>query len=94
MHNNAEPPKRKRRRRIPFLIRATFAGMAIALTSLWALTVSYDIPKEELLRFFVGSVAMILLILVVAALLVLLIKLPGLLLSRFRDKPPRNNDPD
>ncbi|MBU2098814.1 MAG: hypothetical protein KKD00_08625 [Gammaproteobacteria bacterium] len=85
MQNN-ETKTSKPRRRIPFLLRATFAGMAIALTSLWALTVSYDIPKEELLRFFVGSVVMILLVLLVAALLVLLIKLPGMLISRLRDK--------
>lgn len=82
MQNKSTPPKR--RRRIPFLFRATFAGMAIALTSLWALTVSYDIPKEELFRFFVGSIVMIVLVLLAAAVLVLLVKLPGMLLSRLR----------
>lgn len=82
--NNEKKPKP--RRRIPFLLRATFAGMVIALTSLWALTVSYDIPKEELLRFFIGSVVMILLVLCIAALLVVLIKLPGIIINRLRDK--------
>lgn len=84
MHNNTNKPKK--RRRIPFLLRATFAGMAIALTSLWALTVSYDIPKEELWRFFVGSVVMIVLVLLAAALLVVLIKLPAIIINRFRNK--------
>lgn len=83
---DSDSKKTKPRRRIPFLLRATFAGMAIALTSLWALTVSYDIPKEELLRFFVGSVVMILMVLVVAALVVVLIKLPGIVISRLRNK--------
>lgn len=79
-----ESQKPKPRRRIPFLVRATFAGLAIAVTSLWALTVSYDIPKEELLRFFVGSVVMILAVLLAAALLVVLIKLPGIIIGRLR----------
>lgn len=78
--------KPKPRRRIPFLLRATFAGLIIAMTSLWALTVSYDIPKEELLRFFIGSVVMILLVLVAAALLVVVVKLPGMIISRWRNK--------
>lgn len=86
-----ESQKPKPRRRIPFLVRATFAGLAIALTSLWALTVSYDIPKEELLRFFVGSVVMILAVLMAAALLVVLIKLPGIIISRLRKSSDRDN---
>jgi hypothetical protein len=83
---DSDSNKAKPRRRIPFLVRATFAGIAIALTSLWALTVSYDISREELLRFFIGSVLMILGVLVLAALLVAFIKLPGIILSRLRRK--------
>jgi peptidoglycan biosynthesis protein MviN/MurJ (putative lipid II flippase) len=78
--------KFKPRRRIPFLLRATFAGMAIALTSLWALTVAYDIPREELLRFFVGSVVLIVGVLICAALLVVLSKLPAIVINHFRNK--------
>lgn len=73
---------RPRRRRIPFLLRATFAGMVIALTSLWALTVSYDISTEELIGFLVGSILLLLGVLVAAAILVSVIKLLGLLISK------------
>ncbi|MDO9520135.1 MAG: hypothetical protein Q8K97_01325 [Pseudohongiella sp.] len=81
-----DPNRKKPRRRIPFLVRATFAGIAIALTSLWALSVSYDISAEELLQFFIGSVLMIAGVLVLAALLVAVIKLPGIIVRRIRGK--------
>ena len=73
-----KPSKSKRR----FLIRATLGGLAIGLTSLWALTVSYDIPREELIRFLLGTVLMLVGVLAMAALLVLLIKLPGMVLGK------------
>lgn len=78
------PAERPRRRRIPFLLRATFAGLAIALTSLWALTVSYDISREELTGFLVGSVLLLLGMLLMAALLVTIIKVTGILISRIK----------
>jgi cell division protein FtsX len=76
--------QRPKRRRIPFLVRATFAGLAIALTSLWALTVSYDISREELLGFLVGSVLLLLGVLLTAALLVSVIKVLAWLISRIK----------
>jgi cell division protein FtsX len=76
--------QRPKRRRIPFLVRATFAGLAIALTSLWALTVSYDISREELLGFLVGSVLLLLGVLLTAALLVIVIKVLAWLISRIK----------
>jgi len=76
------PVERPRRRRIPFLLRATFAGLAIALASLWALTVSYDISREELTGFLIGSVLLLLGMLLTAALLVTIIKGTGMLISR------------
>ena len=85
MSNSEKTSKeRPKRRRIPFLIRATFAGLAIALTSLWALTVSYDISREELLRFLVGSVLLLLGVLLTAALLVSVIKGLSWLISRIK----------
>lgn len=75
---------RPKRRRIPFLMRATFAGLAIALTSLWALTVSYDISREELLGFLVGSVLLLLGVLLAAALLVTFFKVVAWLISRIK----------
>jgi formate/nitrite transporter FocA (FNT family) len=84
---------RPRRRRIPFLLRATFAGLAIALTSLWALTVSYDISREELIGFLIGSVLLLLGVLISAALLVTGIKLLGFLFSRIK-RPTGDSEPD
>lgn len=78
------PVERPRRRRIPFLLRATFAGLAIALTSLWALTVSYDISREELTGFLIGSVLLLLGMLLTAALLVTLVKVTGMLISKIK----------
>jgi cell division protein FtsX len=78
------PAERPRRRKIPFLLRATFAGLAIALTSLWALTVSYDISREELTGFLIGSVLLLLGMLLMAALLVTIIKVIGVVISRIK----------
>ena len=72
-------------------MRATFAGLAIALTSLWALTVSYDISREELLGFLVGSALLLLGVLLTAALLVSVIKILAWLISRLR-RPAREDE--
>jgi cell division protein FtsX len=90
-HTPVEPP---RRRRIPFLLRATFAGLAIALTSLWALTVSYDISREELTGFLIGSVLLLLGMLLTAALLVTIIKVTGMLISRIKGSRSGADHPD
>lgn len=92
MSNSEKTSKqRPKRRRIPFLVRATFAGLAIALTSLWALTVSYDISREELLGFLVGSVLLLLGVLLTAALLVSVIKVLAWLISRI-NKPAKEDE--
>ncbi|MDP2284746.1 MAG: hypothetical protein Q8L06_11445 [Pseudohongiella sp.] len=78
---------RPRRRRIPFVLRATFAGLAIALTSLWALTVSYDISTEELIGFLIGSILLLLGVLISAVLLVASLKVLAFLFSKIRPAP-------
>lgn len=89
MKNNEQiSDSRPRRRRIPFLVRATFAGLAIAVTSLWALSVSYDISREELTGFLVGSILLLLGVLVAAALLVTCIKVFAMLIARVKKSPP------
>ncbi|TFH73659.1 hypothetical protein E3V39_10745 [Gammaproteobacteria bacterium LSUCC0112] len=88
MKNNEQTSdSRPRRRRIPFLVRATFAGLAIALTSLWALSVSYDISREELTGFLVGSILLLLGVLVAAALLVTCVKVLAMLVAKVRKSP-------
>ena len=91
--SNSEKTTRERpkRRRIPFLMRATFAGLTIALTSLWALTVTYDISREELLGFLLGSVLLLLGVLLTAALLVSFIKVMAWLISRTK-KPAAEDE--
>jgi cell division protein FtsX len=88
------PAERPPRRRIPVLLRATFAGLAIALTSLWALSVSYDISREELTGFLVGSVLLLLGMLLSAALLVTIIKVTGMLIARIKGSGSGADHPD
>lgn len=85
-----KPSKGKRR----FLLHATIGGLLIGLTSLWALTVTYDISREELISFLLGTLLMFAIVLIAAALLVLLVKLPQLIFSKLRgsDKNTDNND--
>jgi hypothetical protein len=61
---------------------------------LWALTVTYDISREELISFLLGTLLMFSIVLIAAALLVLLVKLPQLIFSKLRgsDKNTDNND--
>ena len=77
-----KPSKSKRR----FLLHAIIGGLLISVTSLWALTVSYDISREELLSFFYGTLLMLALVLISAAALVLLIKVPQILIRKLRGK--------
>lgn len=89
MKNNEQTSdSRPRRRRVPFLVRATFAGLAIAVTSLWALSVSYDISREEMTGFLVGSILLLLGVLVAAALLVSCIKVLAMLFAWFKKNTP------
>ena len=73
-----KPSKRKKR----FLARAMIGMLAVSLTALWALTVSYDISREDLVSFLLGTLLMFGVVLVGAAVLVLLVKLPQLIISR------------
>jgi peptidoglycan/LPS O-acetylase OafA/YrhL len=75
-----------KRRRIPAKLRATLGLIAIALASLWALSVSYDIPRAELLRFLLGSVLLLLAAMVVAVVLVGVLKGSAALLRKLSDK--------
>jgi protein-S-isoprenylcysteine O-methyltransferase Ste14 len=49
-------------------------GLIVALGSIYALTVSYNIPGAELLWFLVGSVLVLLAAMLAALLLLLLVK--------------------
>lgn len=76
------------KRRIPAQIRATLGGLAIAIGSLYALTVSYDIPRAELIRFLIGSVLVLLGAIVSAALIVLLFKSIGMVVRKILRRSP------
>lgn len=64
----------KSRYRISRRNRAVIGGLIIALGSLYALTVSYNIPGVELLWFLVGSALVLLAAMVAAMFLVMLVK--------------------
>lgn len=64
-----------RRRWLSVKTRATLGGLAIAVGSLYALTVSYDIPQSELLRFLAGSLMLLVGAALGAIVLVVVIKL-------------------
>lgn len=81
-------PSRGRRR---FFLHAIIGGLMIGLTSLWALTVTYDIPREELIRYLLSTLLMLVIVLISAAVLVLLVKLPLFILNKLRSA---NNDND
>lgn len=55
--------------------RATIGGLCIALGSLYALSLSYNIPGAELLWFLMGSALVLVAAIIAAALLVVLVKL-------------------
>ena len=63
------------RRKGNFKTRATIGGVMIALTALWALTVSYDITWQELFAYLAGSVVVLLLAMLSAVALLLALKL-------------------
>lgn len=90
MQDNQETQTKKtktgRRRRIPLAVRTTLLGLAVAMTALWALTVSYEIPREELWRFFTGTLLLIAGIVVLAVGVVVLVKLPGVIIRRLRNR--------
>lgn len=71
-----------RRRLLSVKTRATLGGVAIAVGSLYALTVSYDIPQAELLRFLAGSLMLLLGAVLGAVLLIVVIKGLSALLRR------------
>ncbi len=53
--------------------RATLGGLAIAVASLYALAMAYDEARDNLWRFFVGTLVMLAIISVVAVTLVALL---------------------
>jgi len=64
----------KRRKKGNLKTRATLGGVAIAVTALYALTVSYDITIRELAGYLLGSVVVLLGAMFAAVLLVLVFK--------------------
>ena len=75
-----------RRRWLSVKTRATLGGLAIAVGSLYALTVSYDIPQSELLRFLAGSLMLLVGAALGAIVLVVVIKLSFALLRKLMQR--------
>jgi hypothetical protein len=75
-----------RRRWLSVKTRATLGGVAIAVGSLYALTVSYDIPQSELLRFLAGSLMLLVGAALGGILLIVVIKVSLALLRRLIEK--------
>jgi len=72
----------KSRFRISRRNRAVIGGLIIALGSIYALAVSYNIPGAELLWFLVGSALVLLSAMLAALCLVLVIKGLGMIWRR------------
>lgn len=72
----------KSRYRISRRNRAVIGGLIIALGSIYALAVSYNIPGAELLWFLVGSALVLLAAMLAALILVLMVKGLGLMWRR------------
>lgn len=62
--------------------RATISGIMIAIASLYALAMAYDEARDNLLRFFVGAVLLVAIIMGGAIALVVLIRLGRKLLEK------------
>lgn len=72
----------KSRFRISRRNRAVIGGLIIGLGSIYALAVSYNIPRAELLWFLVGSALVLLAAMLAALILVLVVKGLGLIWRR------------
>jgi len=72
-----------RRFRIKKMTRATFAGVLIAIGSLYALSKSYDIPASMLISYLIASVLLVLAIMLAAVAVVFLIKVLARMLKKF-----------
>lgn len=62
--------------------RAAIGLIAIAIASLWALSVSYDISRAEMLRFFLGSILTLLAAMLAAFVLVVVLKSVAMLVRK------------
>ena len=62
---------------MPAKLRATLGLLAITVTALWALTVSYDISMADLRLFLFGSVTLLVGAAAAAILLVVCLKVVG-----------------
>jgi len=62
--------------------RATISGIMIAIASLYALAMAYDEARDNLLRFFVGAVLLVAIVMGGAIALVVLIRLGRKLLEK------------
>lgn len=62
----------------------TVGLIAVAIASLWALTVSYDISRTELLGFLLGSALTLLAAMLAAVVLVVVFKGVATLVRRLR----------
>ncbi len=66
--------------------RGTLAGVMIAIGSLYALTVSYDIPRSTLVSILLGSVLLVAAMMIAAVGLVLVFRLLALVWRKLRGR--------
>lgn len=79
------------RLRIAKSTRATISGILIAIACLYALAMAYDEARDNLLRFFISTVLLVVIVMGGAVAMVALIRL----LRRLLDKVTNNrNDSD
>lgn len=72
--------------------RSILSGLMIAVASLVALGYAYEEARVNMLRFFMGTLLMVLVILICAALVVAVLALVRKLLKRMRGTPDADID--
>lgn len=73
--------------------RATLSGIMIAIASLVALAMAYDEARDNLLRFLAGSVALLLIIMIIAISVVVVWTLLRKLFARLSATADESNQP-
>lgn len=82
------------RLKIRKMTRAVVGGIIIAIGSLYALSVSYDIPRMTLLGYLLGSVLLVLAMSLAAITVVFIIKLAMKFIQRLRASDTDENGQD
>lgn len=74
--------------------RATLSGIMIAIASLYALAMAYEEARDNLLRFFVGALLLVVIVMGGAIAMVALWRILRFLLAKIsRNKPEDNGRP-